>query len=67
MELGVAFDEFFGAAAGEADREAAVVFIAFDADDGADAVFGMADFAAEHGVGFDVAATNRRAAETGAF
>ena len=50
-ELGVAFDEFFGAAAGEGDGEFAVVFVAFDGDDGADAVFGVADFLAEHGVG----------------
>jgi|HubBroStandDraft_5_1064220.scaffolds.fasta_scaffold12988_2 hypothetical protein len=50
-ELGVAFDEFFGATAGEGYSEFAVVFVAFDADDGADSIFGMADFLAEHGVG----------------
>jgi hypothetical protein len=50
-ELGVAFDEFFGAAAGEGDGEFAVVFVAFDTDDSADAVFGVADFLAEHGIG----------------
>src|SRR5256885_14682936 len=61
LELGVAFDEFFCAAAGEAHGEAAVVFISFDTDDGADAVFGMANFAAEHGVGWGAAGkrTNR--------
>ena len=58
--MGVAFDEFLGAAAREADGEAAVVFIAFDADDGADAVLGVAHFAAEQGIGFDIAATNGR-------
>ena len=36
--------------------------IAFDADNGAYAVFGMADFAAEHGIGFGAA---RGAAEGG--
>ncbi len=46
-ELGVAFDEFFGAAAGEGDGEFAVVFVAFDADYGADAIFGVPDFLAE--------------------
>ena len=46
FELGVAFYEFFGAAAGEGYGDAAVVFVAFDGDDSADAVFGVADFAA---------------------
>ena len=63
MELGVAFDEFFGAAAGESDREAAVVVIAFDGDDGADAELGMANFSAEQGIGVGAAA-NRGAAES---
>ena len=65
MELGVAFDEFFCAATGEADGEAAVVFIAFDGDDGADAEFGMADFTAEHGIGWGAARS--RTAEGGSF
>src|SRR2546430_13045207 len=55
LELGVALDEFFCAAAGEADGEAAVVFVAFDADDSADAIFGVANFAAEQGVGWGAA------------
>ena len=46
FELGVTLDEFFGAAAGEGYGDAAVVFVAFDGDDGAYAVFGVADFAA---------------------
>jgi len=50
LELGVTLDEFFGAAAGEGYGDAAVVFIAFDGDDGADAEFGVADFAAHEGI-----------------
>ena len=50
-ELGVALDDFFGAAAGKSNGEFAVVFVAFDRDYGPDAVFGVADFLAEHGVG----------------
>src|SRR5258707_3211030 len=65
LQLGVAFDEFFWAAAGEADGEAAVVFITFDVDDGADSVFGMADFAAEHGIGW--CAAGSRTTEAGRF
>ncbi len=51
LELGVAFYEFFCAAAGEGDRETAVVVLAFDADDGADTVFRMADSLAEERIG----------------
>jgi len=47
LELGVTFDEFFGAAAGKGDGKAAIVVIAFDADDGADAVFRVTDSSAE--------------------
>jgi hypothetical protein len=47
LELCVAFDEFFCAAPGEGDREAAIVFVAFDANDGADAILGMANALAE--------------------
>src|SRR5689334_13441847 len=47
FERGVALDEFFGAATREADGEFAVVIVAFHADNGADAVIGMADFLAE--------------------
>src|SRR5881394_1060407 len=65
LELGVALDEFFCAAAGEADGEAAIIFIAFDADDGADSVFGMANFAAEHGIGWGTAGS--RTTEAGCF
>ena len=66
LELGVAFDEFYCATTGETNGETAVVFIAFDADDRTDAVFRMADFAAEHGICFDAAA-NGGAAEAAAF
>ena len=45
-ELGVALDEFFGAAAGEAYGEAAVVFFTFYAYYSAYAVFGVADLLA---------------------
>jgi hypothetical protein len=44
LELGVALDEFLGAAAGEADADATVVVFAFDAHYGAYAVFRVADF-----------------------
>jgi len=63
LELGVAFYEFLGAAAGEGDGEAAVVFITFDSDDGAYAVFGVADFLADERIGTGSAADG--AAETG--
>src|SRR6266704_3767749 len=65
LELGVAFDEFFCASAREADGEAAVVFVTFDADDSANAVFGMANFAAEHGIGWCPAGS--RTTEAGRF
>src|SRR5579859_2346182 len=65
LELRVAFDEFFCAAAGEADGKAAIVFIAFDADDGADTEFGMANFAAKHGIGWGAARSGT--AEAGSF
>src|SRR2546423_1114086 len=47
LEGGVALHEFLGAAAWETDRELAVFIIAFDADDGTDAIVGVADFLAE--------------------
>src|SRR5437667_7589947 len=65
LELSVAFDEFFCAAAGEADGDATVVFIAFNADDGADSIFRMADFAAEHRIGWGT--TRSRTSEAGSF
>src|SRR5438045_361015 len=65
LKLGVALDEFFCASAREADGEAAVVFITFDTDDGADAVFGVANFAAEHGIGRGAAGS--RTTEAGRF
>ena len=51
LELGVALDEFFCAAAGEADADAAVVIFAFYADDDADSVFGMAHLLAQQRIG----------------
>src|SRR5215471_17039676 len=66
LELGVALDELLGAATREADRETAVVFVAFYAYNGADAVFWMTDLAAEQGIGFDIA-TARRTAERRRF
>jgi hypothetical protein len=57
LQLGVFFDEFFCAATGEAYGDAAViVIVALDAYYGADAEFGMANFAAEHGIGVCAAA-----------
>src|ERR1043166_6128756 len=53
--MGVAFDELFGAAAREADGEAAVFVLAFNADDSADAVLRMAHLLADQWVG--IAAT----------
>ena len=52
LEIGVAFDEFFGAVIGEADGEAAVLAFAFDADDGAQAVAGVADAFADERILF---------------
>ena len=57
LELGVAFDEFFGAAAGESDGEAAIVVVAFDADDSADSVLRVTNFLAEQGIGIATAAS----------
>ena len=52
LQLGVFFDEFLCAAAGEAHGDATIVVVlAFDAHHGSDAVFRMADFASEHGIG----------------
>src|SRR5258705_12677653 len=65
LELRVTFDEFFCAAPGEADGEAAVVFITFDTDDGADSVFRVTNFAAEHGIGWGAAGS--RTTEAGSF
>jgi hypothetical protein len=47
LKMGVALHEFFCSAAGKSDGEAAVVFVAFNADDRADTVFRMADALAE--------------------
>src|SRR5258708_17939428 len=47
FQLGVALDEFFCAPARETDGDAPVFVVAFDADDGADAVTRMANFLAE--------------------
>lgn len=52
LEVGVAFDEFFGAVVLEADGEAAVVAVVFDLDDGAEAVIGVADAGADERIGF---------------
>ena len=54
-EVGVALNEFFCAAAGEAHGDAAILFVAFYTNYCAYAVFGVADFAAEHGVGWSAA------------
>src|SRR5207253_1331630 len=40
----------FGAVAGEADGELALVVFTFDVNDGADAIGGMAHLAADHGI-----------------
>src|SRR5258708_204017 len=63
LELGVAFDEFFGAAAGKGDGEAAVFVIAFNGNDCADTELRMANFSAEQGIGVGAAA-NCGAAES---
>src|SRR6202022_3059403 len=47
FQLGVALDEFFCAPARETDGETPVFIVAFDADDGPDAVTRMANFLAE--------------------
>src|SRR5580704_8911268 len=51
LQVGVAFDEFFCAAAREADAQAAVVFVAFHSHYRAYAIFCVADFLAEQGIG----------------
>ena len=61
LKLRVAFDEFFRAATGKSDGEATVVFVAFDADNGANAVFGMANSLAEQGICIRTAADRRTA------
>ena len=53
--MGVALYEFLGAAAWEGNGEAAIVFVAFDANDSSHAEFGMADFAAEKWIGIAAA------------
>jgi hypothetical protein len=63
LELGVAFYEFFGAAAGEGDGKAAVVIVAFDANNSAHSVLRVADFLAEQWIGIR-AATNCGATKT---
>src|SRR5215470_12327336 len=63
LEVRVAFDEFLGAAAGEGDGEAAIVFVAFNADDGAHAVFGVANFLADQRIGASTTADGAAEAE----
>ena len=55
FELCVAFDEFLGAATRETDGDAAVFIVAFNADDGANAVGGVTHFASEHWIGIGTA------------
>ena len=62
LELGVAFYEFFCAAAWEGYGETTVVVVAFDPDDGAYAVLRVANFLAEQWIGV-CAASNCGAAE----
>ena len=50
LELCVALDEFFRAATGKPDRDAAIIAEAFDADHRAEAKGRMADLPADHGV-----------------
>src|ERR1700674_3135654 len=50
LKLGVALDEFFCATAWKAYRDAAVLFVALYADDGANAIARMAHLTAKHGI-----------------
>src|SRR5579883_2001413 len=50
FQVGVAFNEFLGAAAGEADGKAAVVFVPLDSHNRANAVFGVTNFTAKERV-----------------
>src|SRR6202040_700133 len=43
FQLSVAFDEFLCAASGEADREAPILVVAFDAHDGANSIARVAN------------------------
>src|SRR5258707_15533764 len=59
FQLRVALDEFFCAPARETDGDAPVFVVAFDADDGADAVTRMASFLAEKRVCIGAASGGR--------
>src|SRR5271154_3150879 len=50
FQLGVALDKFLCATARKTYRDAAVFLVAFDADDGSNAVARVADLATEHGI-----------------
>ena len=50
LELREALDEFFCAASGKTHGDAAVLFIAFHADNSANSVARMANLAAKHGI-----------------
>src|SRR5215469_3699725 len=66
FQLGVALDEFFCAAAGKAHGNTTVFVVAFDADDGSDAVAWMAHSSAEHGIRVATAFCGRAAEGRGA-
>ena len=59
FQLGIALDKFFGAAAGETHRDAPVLVVAFDADDGANSIVGMTNFLAEKRIGIGAASYGR--------
>ena len=59
FQLGIALDKFFGAAAGETHRDAPVLVVAFDADDGANSIVGMTNFLAEKRIGIGAASCGR--------
>src|SRR6267154_5834905 len=59
FQLGIALDKFFSASTGETHRDAPVLIVAFDADDGANSIVGMANFLAEKWIGIGTASYGR--------
>ena len=59
-KIGKALDQFLGAVTGEADGQLALFVFAVDADDGADAVGGMAHALADQRIGIAAAERARR-------
>ena len=59
FQLGIALDKFFSASTGKTHRDAPVLVVAFDADDGANSIVGMTNFLAEKRIGIGAASYGR--------